>query len=430
MSSTTSGSIPTSNVANRSKHAPDYQLLACIGILVPFGLMMVYSASFVEGIVFREGDSVYYLNRQLVSAFVGTAGLLVAQRIDYRRLQTYALHMMLVSLLVLFAVVFIVPDDYTTTNGAQSWIKIGSLSVQPSEFAKLTLIIYMAAWLSQRGTRLRRLLTGMLPFAVSAGSIAALILIGGDLGSATVVVVVAALVYFIAGASLAHMALAVVIGLVSFLLAINVAAYRLDRINAWLDPETYSNSAWQPLHGLYALASGGLFGVGLGESRQKYLWLPQSFTDTILAIIGEEFGLIGTLFVVACFIFIAYRGFKIASAAPNGFAMLLATGITLWLVFQAIISFAVVTTLVPFTGITLPFLSYGGTSLMVSMVAVGILLNISKYTLVDAPHTNVRGLLHERYNRLVAVVSALWGRNRRSRLPVARRSGSAETDAS
>ncbi|MFN5936155.1 MAG: FtsW/RodA/SpoVE family cell cycle protein, partial [Roseiflexaceae bacterium] len=194
-----------------------------------------------------------------------------------------------------------------------------------------------------------------------------------------------------------HLLIAAVIGFVMFLIAINVAAYRLERINAWLDPFAYySGAGFQPLHALYAMASGGLLGTGLGQSRQKYLWLPQSYTDTILAIIGEELGLLGTLFVIGCFVFLAYRGFRIASAAPNTFAALLATGLTLWLVFQAIINMAVVTTLVPFTGITLPFMSYGGTSLMVSMIAVGILLNISKYTLADEERPSVLRLAYER----------------------------------
>jgi cell division protein FtsW len=207
------------------------------------------------------------------------------------------------------------------------------------------------------------------------------------------------------------------LGLVSFLVGINLAAYRLDRINAWLDPFAYySGAGFQPLHALYALASGGIFGVGLGQSRQKYLWLPQSYTDTILAIIGEEMGLIGTLFVVGCFVFVAYRGFKIASSAPNTFGALLATGITLWLVVQAIINLAVVTSLAPFTGITLPFLSYGGTSLMISMVSSGILLNISKYTLADDARPGVLRLAYEKFRTFIAALAPFWRRDGGPRL--------------
>ncbi|MFM2032398.1 MAG: hypothetical protein RLZZ297_1163, partial [Chloroflexota bacterium] len=194
---------------------------------------------------------------------------------------------------------------------------------------------------------------------------------------------------------------------------------RLDRINAWLDPFAYySGAGFQPIHALYALASGGVFGMGVGQSRQKYLWLPQSYTDTILAIIGEELGLVGTLCVVGAFLFIAYRGFRIANAAPNSYASLLATGLTLWIVIQAAINLAVATTLVPFTGITLPFLSYGGTSLMMSMVAIGILLNVSKYTLVDIEQPKPLRMLYDYITHAIAARTARRGRDRGPRLPV------------
>ena len=409
----TTGSL---SLSDRIKHKPDYQLLVCVGVMVPFGLVMVYSSSFVEGFTYYN-NGMYYLLRQLFAACVGTIGLLIAQRISYRWWRTNALRLFVASLVLLFLTSFILPASITEVNGSRSWIRLGFFSVQPSEFVKLTLLVYLASWLSRRGTRMTNLFTGVLPFAVVIGLVTAMIMVGKDLGTTTVVVVVSAMVYFVAGASIVHLAFATFVGFIMFLVAINLAAYRLERINAWLDPFAYySGAGFQPIHALYAMASGGLFGTGLGQSRQKYLWLPQSYTDTILAIIGEELGLIGTLFVVGCFVFLAYRGFKIASAAPNTFAALLATGLTLWLVFQAIINLAVVTTLVPFTGITLPFLSYGGTSLMVSMVAVGILLNISKYTLADEERPSVLRLAYERFQTMVATVRTLGWRNGWARL--------------
>lgn len=408
MSGETTGTL---NLSDRIKHKPDYQLLVCVGIMVPFGLVMVYSSSFVEGFTYYD-NGLYYLIRQLFAAIVGTAGLLVAQRISYRWWRTNALRLFAISMFVLFLTSFVLPASITEVNGSRSWIRLGFFSVQPSEFVKLTLIVYLASWLSRRGTRMAYFVTGILPFGVIIGLVTALVMIGKDLGTTTVIVIVSAMVYFVAGASIMHLLGAALLGFVMFLLAINLAAYRLERINAWLDPFAYySGAGFQPLHALYAMASGGLFGAGLGQSRQKYLWLPQSYTDTILAIIGEELGLIGTLFVVGCFVFLAYRGFKIASAAPNTFAALLATGLTLWLVFQAIINLAVVTTLVPFTGITLPFISYGGTSLMVSMVAVGILLNISKYTLADDERPSVLRLAYERFQEFIATLRALGWRD-------------------
>jgi len=198
---------------------------------------------------------------------------------------------------------------------------------------------------------------------------------------------------------------------------VKIAPYRQARIAAWLDPFAYYQGAgYQPAHALYALGSGGLFGEGLGQARQKFQWLPQAHTDAIFAIIGEEFGLVGTLFIIGCFLLIAYRGFRIAGRAPDPFAALLATGLTAWLVFQALINIAVVTTLLPFTGLTLPFISYGGSSVMMCLVAAGILLNISRHT-VDRPkaeptHVVRTGRLP---NPLIEAVP-MWWRNRRPRV--------------
>jgi cell division protein FtsW len=411
---------PRTSESDSVKHKPDYQLLVCIGILVPFGLVMVYSSSFVEGFVYYD-NGFHYMTRQLFAAVVGTVGLIVTQRIDYRTWRTYSLHLLAFAFLLLVLTGFVLPAEMTEVNNSRSWIRLGFFSVQPSEFVKLALIIYLASWLSRRAGKVANFNTGMLPFAAVVGIFTALVMVGRDLGSSTVMVSVAALVYFVAGASLWHFLGAGVLGGVFFLLAINVASYRLERINAWLDPFAYySGAGFQPIHALYALASGGVFGLGIGQSRQKYLWLPQSYTDTILAIIGEELGLIGTLFVVGCFAFIAFRGFRIANSAPNAYAALLATGLTLWLVIQAVINLAVATTLVPFTGITLPFLSYGGTSLMMSMIAIGILLNVSKYTLVD---TDQPPSLRTRYEHIRAAIAALlpFGRrDRGSRVPIPR----------
>jgi cell division protein FtsW len=205
----------------------------------------------------------------------------------------------------------------------------------------------------------------------------------------------------------------------AFWAMVKVAAYRQDRIAAWIDPFAhYQGAGYQPVHALYALGSGGLFGVGLGQARQKFQWLPQAHTDTIFAIIGEEFGLLGTLFVVACFLVIAYRGLRIAGRAPDPFAALMATGLTTWLVFQALINIAVVTTLVPFTGLTLPFLSYGGTSLAMCMVAAGILLNISRHT-IDRPTVESSNGVRPIRRAPATFLEALpgWWRDRRSRLP-------------
>jgi cell division protein FtsW len=415
--SDTTGSIATSH-SERIKHQPDYQLLICIGLMVPFGLVMVYSSSFVEGFV-NHDNGFYYMFRQLFAAIVGSVGMLIVQRIDYRVWRRYALHLLIAAIVLLFLTGFVLPREMTEVNNSRSWIRLGFFSFQPSEFAKLALVVYLASWLSRRSGRLTNVTTGILPFGVILGIITALVMVGRDLGSTVVIVTVAALIYFIAGANILHLLGVAVLGIVMFVISITLASYRLERINAWLDPFAYySSSGFQPLHALYALASGGVIGTGLGQSRQKYLWLPQSFTDTILAIIGEEFGLLGTLFVVGCFAFLAYRGFRIARSAPTTFSALLAIGLTIWLVFQAIINLAVVTTLVPFTGITLPFLSYGGSSLMMSMVAVGILLNISKYTLIEHDQISMARRVSEQFNAFKTFVSGLRRGDWWSRLPL------------
>jgi cell division protein FtsW len=248
-----------------------------------------------------------------------------------------------------------------------------------------------------------------------------------------VLVVIAGVVYFAAGANLLHIAGATAVSAGAFWAMVKVAAYRQDRIAAWIDPFAhYQDAGWQPAHALYALGSGGLFGVGLGQGRQKFLWLAQAHTDAIFAVIGEEFGLLGTLFVVLCFLVIAYRGMRIAGRAPDPFAALLATGLTTWLVFQALINIAVVTTLIPFTGLTLPFVSYGGTSLSMCMVAAGILLNISRHT-TERPTQEPTDGNRTRRRAPISLADAvsLWWRHRRPRLSGAGgRRGPARTGAS
>jgi cell division protein FtsW len=370
-----------------SRRKPDYPLLTVVGILVPIGLVMVYSASFVDAYQNHE-NQIYYLFRQLAGAILGTIALLVAQRIDYRFWRKYSVHLIGATLLLLL-VVLILPSSITEVNGARQWIRLGVFSMQPSEIAKLAMVVYFADWLSRRGSKLGNVSYSLVPFAVMLGVVCGLVMLEGDLGTTIVLVIIAGTVYFTAGANPLHILGAAAIASGAFWAMVKIAPYRQSRIAAWLDPFAYYQDAgWQPMHGLYALGSGGLFGVGLGQGRQKFLWLSQAHTDAIFAVIGEEFGMLGTLFVVGCFLVIAYRGLRIAARAPEPFAALLATGLTAWLVFQALINMAVVTTLLPFTGLTLPFLAYGSTSLVMCMVATGILLSISRHT-VDRPRTEI-----------------------------------------
>jgi len=366
---------------DRSTRKPDYILLTTVSILVALGLVMVYSASFVEAFTLHD-TQFYYLLRQFAGATIGTAGLLFTQRIDYRFWRRFSVPLMGVTL-VLLVLVLVLPASITTVNNSRAWIRFGNglFSMQPSEIAKLGLIVYFADWLSRRGEKVRNVTYGLIPFSVMLGLVCGLVMLEPDLGTTVVLVMIAGIIYFAAGASLLHILVAAGLGVVAFWALIELVGIQNSRIAAFIDPwKHYSGAGYQPIHALYALGSGGVFGEGLGQSRQKFHWLPQAHTDTIFAIIGEELGLIGTVLVLIAFLVIAYRGFRIAAHAPDAFSSLVAVGITSWLVFQALLNIAVVTSLVPFTGLTLPFLSYGSTSLIMCMASTGILLNISRHT--------------------------------------------------
>jgi cell division protein FtsW len=419
---------------DRNTRKPDYTLLATVGALVALGLVMVYSASFVEAYN-RHDSQIYYLLRQSIGALIGTVGLLVAQIVNYTVWRRYSVHLMAV-VLVLLMLVLVLPASMTTVNGSKSWIRFsgGLLSIQPSEILKLALIIYFADWLSRRGSKLGNVTYGLIPFAVMLGVVCGLVMLQPDLGTTAVLVIIGGVIYFAAGANLLHVLGASGLGIAAFLILVNGMGFRNMRIAAFMDPwKYYSTFGYQPIHSLYALGSGGVFGEGLGQARQKFQWLPQAHTDAIYAIIGEEFGLLGTLLVLAGFVVVAYRGYRIAARAPDPFASLVAVGITSWLVLQAFLNIAVVTSLVPFTGLTLPFISYGNTSLIMTMVAAGILLNISRHSkdrqleeIADVPRAtrsagwrsfvdNARGAFGRTARRTTA--PALWRRNRGARLP-------------
>lgn len=402
---------------------PDYVLLATVGALVCIGLVMVYSASFVEAFALY-GNQYYYLLRQSVGAFIGIIGLLVVQRIPHTFWRTYSVHLIAIALILLF-LVLILPNSMTKVNDSRSWIRFGEggvfglISFQPTEFTKLAIIIYFADWLSRRSNKLGNVSYGLIPFAVMLGLVCGLVMLEPDLGTTVVLIVIAGVVYFAAGANVWHVLGAAGLGGVAFWLLVNVMGVRNYRIEAFKDPwKYYDTFGFQPIHALYALGSGGIFGAGLGQGRQKFQWLPQAYTDTIFAIVGEELGLIGTLAVLGAFMLIAYRGYKIAGRAPSAFAALVAVGITTWICFQALINIAVTTSLIPFTGLTLPFLSYGSSSLMSCMIAIGILLNISRYAVPrQAQETSDGPIVRRPLARSIRDALPVWRGDRRPRLP-------------
>jgi cell division protein FtsW len=306
--------------------------------------------------------------------------MITAASIDYHRWQKVSLLLLLLAVVALILV--LIPGLGLKLSGSSRWLKIGPLpSIQPSEFAKVAVVIYMADWLARKGRDITRLTHGSLPFLIILGLVAGLVILEPDMGTAVIVCAVAFSVFFVAGANLWHLVLGFVPGgLAVMWVATHAAAYRAERFAGFLDPSADPlGKGWQAMQTFIALGSGGLTGVGLGMSRQKAYYLPNAHTDSILAIIGEELGLVGTMTVVLLLVIIGWRGLRIALQAPDPFGRLLALGLTSKIMWQAIINIGAVTSSLPYTGVTLPFVSFGGNSLFMTMTAVGFLLSVSRF---------------------------------------------------
>jgi len=357
---------------------PDYILALAVFLLSLFGIVMVYSASTV---VAQEnfGSSYYFVLHQIRSLVVGLLLMISVYFVDYRFWRKIALPLFLVNIILLLAV--FLPGIGKSFGGAHRWIGIGSYLFQPSELIKLTFLIYFASWLEKKGSEVRHFSAGFLPFVILMIILGILIMGQPDLGTLSVIAITAVIVYFISGARYKHIA-AIVAGTIALLLIlIKVEPYRMQRFLVFLNPSNQTlGAAYHINQALLAIGSGGLWGLGFGQSKQKYLYLPQAHTDSIFAIIAEELGFIRASLVLAAYIFISFRGYKIAREAPDNFSKYLACGITTWIVVQALINIGAMLNIVPLTGIPLPFISYGGSSLIINLTAIGILLNISKYS--------------------------------------------------
>jgi cell division protein FtsW len=363
----------------RERHEPAYALLLAVLALTALGIVMVYSASSVRS-YFSTSDPAAQGLEQLVWGAIGLTGLVVAMKLDFRHLRYLAIPFYVLTLLLLVAV--LIPGIGSEINGSRRWIVIpGVGSIQPAEFAKLAVVLYLAHWLDRRGREAKSFWNGLIPFGMLVAPGFFLIALEPDLGTAGVYVVVAVSIFFMAGANLLYLT-AIGAGIMGTAwLMISGTAYQMDRVRTFLDPfRDPLGSGYNTIQALLALGLGGITGLGLGESRQKFLYLPAPSTDFIFAIIGEEWGLVGTLTVLALFVVIAYQGYRIAITAPDTFSGLVACGITTWLVVQASINMMVVTALLPVTGIPLPFISAGGSALTINLAAIGILLSISRET--------------------------------------------------
>ena len=363
----------------RERHEPAYALLLAVMALTAIGIVMVYSASSVRS-YFNDSDPAAQGLEQIVWAAIGLAGLLVASRIDFRHLRYLAIPIFVITLALLVAV--LIPGIGAEINGSRRWILIPGLgSLQPAEFAKLAVVLYLAHWLDRRGKAAGSLWNGLVPFALLIAPGFVLIAMEPDLGTAGVYVIAAGSVFFMAGANLFYIGAICSAVLGAAWMMVSSTSYQLERVETFLDPfRDPLGAGYNAVQALFALALGGITGLGLGESKQKYLYLPAPSTDFIFAIIGEEWGLVGTLTVVALFVVVAYWGYRIAITAPDTFSGLLACEITTWLVVQALVNMMVVTALLPVTGIPLPFISAGGSALTINLAAVGILLSISRET--------------------------------------------------
>ncbi len=352
----------------------DWWLLATVVALVTLGLLMVYSSTYALSYYNFSGETTVYLVRQLTWAGVGALAMLVLWIIDYRVWQRWSLVIMGGTVLILMAMFFI----GQTSFGAARWLLAGG-SVQPSEAAKLATILYVAHWSSSKQERIGHFQGGLIPFIILVGGVCGLILIQPSFSTALLVGVVATTMFFVAGADIIQLTVS---GSAAALLAYGVAqsaAYRMERFVVWRDPWALeSEQGYQTTQVLYSLAQGGLMGEGLGSSKGNLLALPAAHTDAIVAIIGQELGLLTCLLVLGLFLLLAYRGFRIAATAPDAFGTVLASGISCWLLYQALFNFAVVTNTIPPTGIPLPFISFGGSGLITALAGIGLLLNISR----------------------------------------------------
>lgn len=354
------------------KQTLDLPLLSTVGFLVIFGLLMVYDASVVQGLKDFK-DSYYYIRQQLLWVLVGVFSLILFTRFNYKKFKVLALPLLVFSLLLLVSV--FLPGLGVSGGGAHRWLKLGQLTLQPVEIIKLTSVIFLATIFEKK--------TKALPFIVLVGSISFIIaVLQKDLGSTIVFLATSVLLYFISGGPFWHFLLLAPVGLAGLIVLISTSSYRSKRILAFLDP--FSDTQGFTYHisqVLIALGSGGLFGLGLGHSRQKFEYIPEVSTDSIFGIIGEELGFVGASLIIILFAVVLIRGFKIAQDCQDKFGQILASGLTCWLGIQVIINLSSMTALLPLTGVPLPFISYGGSALVANLTAIGILLNISKHTL-------------------------------------------------
>lgn len=350
-----------------------YGILIPVILLVFIGVIMVFSASSYYAL-YEQKDSLFFLKKEMVWAPLGIVIMIIMMTIDYHKLKVLTWPFYGVTLILLIVVLFSAP-----INGATRWLDFGGLSLQPSELAKYAMVAVLALLIDVRKGEMRNFWKGPVIYFALAGLLAGLVLLENNLSITAVIMIVAFIMIYLGGMLKKHIFAIMPIGLAVGVLFIILEPYRFKRLMSFLDPwKDASGDGFQIIHSFYALGSGGIFGVGLGQSKQKALYMPEPHNDFIFSIIGEELGLIGCAIIIGVFIFLILSALSVAERAKDNYGRLLATGITSIIAVQAIINIAVVTGSMPVTGVPLPFISYGGTSLVINLAAIGVLLNISR----------------------------------------------------
>lgn len=360
----------------KRKQSPDSVLIIVTFILLGIGLVMVFSSSYHQGMG-RYNDAFYFLKRQMGYAIIGLLGMYVCSNFNFWQWRRFVTLFFFLNFALLIAVK--IPGIGVVRNNAQRWINLGFMQFQPSDFTKIALIIFAAHYMSTK-ERLVKFFTGIVPLLAVVGLSFGLIMLQPDLGTGISIVGTIGVMLFAAGAKMGYLIGLASLSIPAVIYLATSASYRLQRLtifmNPWKDPQ---GGGWQVIQSLYGIAGGGLLGVGLGQSRQTTGFLPEPQNDFIFSIISEELGFIGATFIILLFALLVWRGFDIAMKSNDTFGSYLAMGLTTMIALQVIINIGVVTSSMPTTGITLPLISYGGTSLIITLVSIGIILNISRY---------------------------------------------------
>ena len=351
-------------------------LFLIIFILVCVGIVMIYSASAIYADA-RSGDSLFYLKRHLIYLAIGFFMMFFAMSLDLARLQRYAKPLLGVAIMLL--VMVLIPHIGREISGAKRWFRVGPVNFQPSEFAKVALIIYLADVISRKGNLIKDFFRGYVPIMLVVRSVVGLVLLEPDLGTAVTISVITLVLLFVGGARIGHILFVFLASIPALAVLIFSAPYRRRRILAFLNPWADKQGVgFQIIQSFVALGSGGLIGVGLGQSRQKLFYLPASHTDFIFSIIGEELGFLGAAAIITLFLLFVWQGMKIVFKAPDTFQRILSMGVVALIAFEVIINIGVTAGAFPTKGLPLPFISYGGSGLIFHLTAIGLLLNVAR----------------------------------------------------